>query len=73
MEWWPHRLTLRRFASFKRNSSRQAVGADPAIRGFVGGTLDTATKGSVHQVLGSFFFGRENVIPGRFRSLPAHW
>ncbi|MDO9188644.1 MAG: DUF3050 domain-containing protein [Sulfurimicrobium sp.] len=50
-----------------------AVGADPAIRRFVSITLDTATKGSVRQVLGSFFFGRENVIPTMFRSLLAHW
>lgn len=51
----------------------EAVGADPAIRRFVSNTLNTATEGSVHQVLGSFFFGRENVIPDMFRSLLAQW
>lgn len=50
-----------------------AVNADPAIRRFVASTLNTASKGSVHHVLGSFFFGRENVIPAMFRSLLANW
>lgn len=49
------------------------VDAEPSIRRFVGSTLNTAGTGSVHQVLGSFFFGRENVIPAMFRSLLAHW
>jgi len=51
----------------------EAVGADPAIRRFVTSTLNTAGTGNVHQVLGSFFFGRENIIPAMFQSLLTHW
>lgn len=51
----------------------EAVGVDPAVRRFVTSTLDTACNGSVYQVLGSFFFGRENVIPAMFRGLLAQW
>lgn len=51
----------------------EGVEADPAIRRFVTSTLNMAASGNVHQVLGSFFFGRENVIPAMFRSLLAQW
>ncbi len=43
------------------------------VAAFVRSTLGTAMKGSLPQVLGSFFYGRENVIPSMFKSLLAQW
>lgn len=60
-------------AGISAEAALKAVGVDPAVRRFVVSTLTTASKGTVHQVLGSFFFGRENVIPAMFRSLLAQW
>ncbi len=51
----------------------QAVNADPAVGRFVGATLHTAQAGSVCEVLGSFVYGRENVIPDMFRRLLGQW
>ena len=51
----------------------ERVSASPAIRQFVIGTMRTVTDGNVYQVLGSFFFGREHVIPEMFRSLLENW
>ncbi|MBU1692285.1 MAG: DUF3050 domain-containing protein [Gammaproteobacteria bacterium] len=51
----------------------QSAGVDWAVSRFVTSTLNTAITGSVNEVLGSFFFGRENVIPAMFRSLLAQW
>jgi hypothetical protein len=50
-----------------------AVHADPAVSRFVGATLRTAQAGPVCQVLGSFVYGRENVIPNMFRRLLSQW
>jgi Protein of unknown function (DUF3050) len=51
--------------------------ADPDIPGFVsdfvGKTLATALHGSRLQVMASFLYGRENVIPGMFQSLLNNW
>jgi hypothetical protein len=51
--------------------------ADPEIpwfvREFVGKTLDTALNGSRLQVMASFLYGRENVIPAMFQGLLDGW
>ena len=51
--------------------------ADPEIpwfvREFVGKTLDTALNGSRLQVMASFLYGRENVIPAMFQGLLEGW
>jgi hypothetical protein len=43
------------------------------LAAFVRSTLQTALHGEVEQVLGSFFFGRENVIPDMFGALLEQW
>ena len=40
---------------------------------FIPRTLDTVTKGSLYQVLGSFFYGREHIIPRMFEGLLREW
>lgn len=40
---------------------------------FVRATLATALAGTLPEVLGSFFHGRESVIPAMFRSLLSRW
>lgn len=55
------------------NQALDKVSTHPCIQDFVNNTMATACNGSVYQVLGSFFFGRENVIPQMFRSLLANW
>jgi hypothetical protein len=50
-----------------------AANADPAVRRFVGATLQAAQAGPVCEVLGSFVCGRENVIPDMFRRLSSQW
>jgi hypothetical protein len=45
----------------------------PPIADFVRSTLRTAQHGKLHEVLGSFFYGRENVIPSMFRTLLERW
>ncbi len=49
------------------------VGASPSVAGFVTSTIRTALEGSLPQVLGSFFYGRENAIPQMFRRLLERW
>jgi Protein of unknown function (DUF3050) len=64
-------------ALLRRGDSIEAAldkaGADPAVARFATATVNTALNGSLHQVLGSFFYGRENVIPHMFRRLLARW
>jgi hypothetical protein len=43
------------------------------VAAFVRATLKTALSGELDQALGSFFHGRENVIPGMFAGLLAQW
>jgi hypothetical protein len=44
-----------------------------AIKEFVIATLTTASQRDVFEVLGSFFYGREDVIPGMFQNLLNSW
>jgi hypothetical protein len=62
---------LRGGADWREALSR--AGAPPAVREFVASTLTTAMTGSLEAALGSFFFGRENVIPAMFRGLLRRW
>ncbi len=54
-------------------SALDRVPAGYPIRQFVSNTMRMVTEGNVYQVLGSFFFGREHVIPEMFRSLLENW
>ena len=45
----------------------------PAIQQFVTQTLETAQHAQLVEVLGSFFFGREDIIPRMFQSLLDRW
>lgn len=51
----------------------EAAAIDAAPARFVRSTLATALHGSLPEVLGSFFWGRESVIPAMFRALLARW
>jgi hypothetical protein len=51
----------------------RAVGASPAIEAFVGHTLDVVQHGSTIEVLASFLFGREDLIPEMFARLLPRW
>lgn len=62
---------LRQGESVKNALDR--VPASYPVQQFVTGTMRTATHGNVYQVLGSFFFGREHVIPKMFSSLLENW
>ena len=50
-----------------------SASASNPVRRFVNRTLDTVTNGSLYQVLGSFFYGREHIIPRMFEGLLREW
>ena len=50
-----------------------SVAASQPVRRFVNRTLDTVTNGNLYQVLGSFFYGREHIIPRMFEGLLHEW
>jgi hypothetical protein len=45
------------------------VDVDPAVASFVLSTLETAARAPTLDVLGSFFYGREDLVPRMFRRL----
>jgi len=49
------------------------AGVPAPVAAFVRATLKTALQGDLDQALGSFFHGRERVIPGMFAGLLARW
>ncbi len=49
------------------------AGAPDFVAEFVCDTLRTATGGTTLQVMASFLYGRENVIPGMFQGLLDRW
>ncbi len=51
----------------------QTVGVPVCLQTFVISTMTTVIEGNVYEVLGSFFFGRENVIPHMFERLLSSW
>jgi hypothetical protein len=50
-----------------------AADATPVVRTFVAATLDTVERGSTIEVLASFLFGREDLIPDMFARLLPQW
>lgn len=55
------------------SDAMEKVSVSPYVQRFVNDTINTVTNGSVYQVLGSFFFGREHVIPSMFKGLLDGW
>ncbi len=51
----------------------EKLSVSPYIQNFVNNTINTVVNGSVYQVLGSFVFGREHVIPKMFSGLLDNW
>jgi hemoglobin-like flavoprotein len=47
------------------------VAPSETVKQFVTSTMNLATTGQTHEVAAAFFFGRESVIPGMFRTLSA--
>jgi hypothetical protein len=55
------------------DSALRLAGAPKAVQEFVLFTMKTACDAPTHEVLGSFFYGREYSIPKMFRSLLNNW
>lgn len=49
------------------------AGMPPAVGEFVHSTIETALYARTHEVLGSFFYGRKNVIPAMFSNILNDW
>lgn len=61
--------------SLQNNKSieESLINIPTSVKEFVEFTLNTAIKGSTYEVTGSFFYGRENVIPDMFQNLLNNW
>lgn len=55
------------------SAALKAAYVPESINNFVLATIDTATNQSSYEVLGSFFYGREDLIPGMFQTLLKKW
>ncbi|MCW8899442.1 MAG: DUF3050 domain-containing protein [Gammaproteobacteria bacterium] len=55
------------------NEAMEKLSVSPYIQDFVNSTINTVINGNVYQVLGSFVFGREHVIPKMFSGLLNNW
>lgn len=55
------------------SSALDQVQVNPAIKNFVLTTINTALSGKTSEVLGSFFYGREDSIPEMFDHLLKTW
>lgn len=69
---------INRFINLVKNGTDykdalREVNAPSAVVDFTTNTIETALHGSTQEVLGSFFYGRENVIPEMFDSLLKTW
>ncbi len=56
-----------------QNKGIKLDGFKPIVVDFTTSTIETALHGNTQEVLGSFFYGRENVIPEMFDSLLKTW
>ena len=55
------------------DAALEIVSAPAAVVEFVRATVETACNAPTHEVLGSFFYGREHSIPIMFQSLLNRW
>jgi len=55
------------------DAALEIVSAHAAVVEFVRATVETARNAPTHEVLGSFFYGREHSIPIMFQSLLNRW
>ncbi len=67
-----HLIKLLRQGSDIDTALKAATAIEP-VRKFVQETIRISINSTTNEVLGHFFYGRENVIPGMFRTLLDRW